>query len=225
MQVSQIAIDELIPYARNPRINAQAVDKVAASIKEFGFRQPIVADTENVIIAGHTRLLAAQKLKLEHVPVHIADNLTDAQKRAYRIADNRVSEDAEWDIDLLKIELSDLEDFDLDLLGFEDDELSDLLAEPVEGLTDEDQVPEPPENPVTELGDVWILGNHRLMCGDSTSIDAVDNLMDGQKADMVFTDPPYNVDYSGRGQNDLGKIKNDSMTDEDFEQFCRDIFC
>lgn len=128
MEISLLQIDQLIPYARNPRINAQAVDKVAASIKEFGFRQPIVADTENVIIAGHTRLLAAQKLKLEHVPVHIADNLTDAQKRAYRIADNRASEDAEWDMDLLKIELSDLPDFDLDILGFNDEELNNILT-------------------------------------------------------------------------------------------------
>lgn len=127
MNIELFPVIKVIPYARNPRRNLQSVDKVAASIKEFGFRQPIVVDNEMVIIAGHTRLLAAQKLGMDEVPVHIADNLTDAQKRAYRIADNRVSEDAEWDMDLLKIELSDLPDFDLDLIGFDADELKKIL--------------------------------------------------------------------------------------------------
>lgn len=220
MKIDTVKIENVIPYARNPRKNAEAVAKVAASIKEFGFRQPIVLDNEMVVVAGHTRLLAARQLGLEQVPIHIADGLTPAQLKAYRIADNRVAQEAEWDDELLGLEIHDLdaEAFDLSLTGLNADELAKLLEEEIEGLTDEDAVPDVPENPVTVLGDVWSLGNHRLMCGDSTSIDAVDKLMAGQKAEMVFTDPPYNIDYQGvRDKRD--KIKNDKMADADFVDF------
>jgi len=212
MKVQDLALDTLIPYARNPRKNDGAVDKVAASIKEFGWRSPIVVDEEMVILAGHTRYKAAKKLGLTEAPVHIAEGLTDAQKKAYRIADNRVAEEAEWDYDFLKIELADLEGLE-NLTGFDAEELNKILTpEATEGLTDEDAVPEVPEQPVTVEGDVWLLGRHRLMCGDSTSIDAVDKLMDGRKADMVFTDPPYGVEYQSNKRTKSAKfdvLKND----------------
>jgi DNA modification methylase len=221
MKTEMVATKEIIPYARNPRKNEDAIAKVSASLKEYGWQQPIVVDAEMVIIAGHTRLEAAKRLKMEKVPIHIADKLTEAQVKAFRIADNRVSQEAEWDMDLLKIELGDLEglDFDLSLTGFDDDELNALMLEAVEeGLTDDDEVPEAPENPVSVLGDVWTLGNHRLMCGDSTSVDDVDKLINKEKIDVVFTDPPYNIDYQGvRDKRD--KIKNDKMSDEDFVDF------
>jgi len=202
MKVEDLALDSLIPYARNPRKNDGAVDKVAASIKEFGWRSPIVVDEEMVILAGHTRYKAAKKLGLTEAPVHIAEGLTEAQKKAYRIADNRVAEEAEWDYDFLKIELADLDGLE-DLTGFDAEELDKILTpEPTEGLTDEDAVPEVQDDPISKEGDVWILGRHRLMCGDSTSIDAVEKLMDGRKADMVFTDPPYGVDYEGINNDD-----------------------
>jgi DNA modification methylase len=202
MKVEDLALDSLIPYARNPRKNDGAVDKVAASIKEFGWRSPIVVDEEMVILAGHTRYKAAKKLGLTEAPVHIAEGLTEAQKKAYRIADNRVAEEAEWDYDFLKIELADLDGLE-DLTGFDAEELDKILTpETTEGLTDEDAVPEVQDDPISKEGDVWILGRHRLMCGDSTSIDAVEKLMDGRKADMVFTDPPYGVDYDGINNDD-----------------------
>ncbi|MDP7636758.1 MAG: DNA methyltransferase [Phycisphaerae bacterium] len=202
MQTKVISADSVIPYARNPRKNSAAVDKVAASIKEFGWRQPIVVDKENVIIAGHTRLLAAQKLGMDEVPVHVAD-LTDAQAKAYRLADNRIAEDADWDIDLLGLEIRELDDlgFELDLTGFDNTELANLLIDPDLGETDEDAVPEPPEEPISKPGDLWILGEHRLLCGDSTSEDDVARLMDGKSCGVVLADPPYGMnldaDYSG----------------------------
>jgi DNA modification methylase len=220
MKIQITAIEKVIPYARNPRRNQGAIAKVAASIKEFGWKQPIVVDPEMVVIAGHTRLAAAHSLGMAEVPILIADDLTQAQIKAYRLADNRVSQEAEWDHDLLTLELQDLvgEEYDLDLTGFSDDELAALLAEETEGLTDEDAVPEVPENPVTVLGDVWILGDHRLMCGDSTSVDAVEKLMAGEKVDMVFTDPPYNMAFNGRsGKHDV--IKNDNLSEADFNTF------
>lgn len=199
---------DLIPYARNSRTHSDAqVAKIAASIKEFGFLNPIIADGENSIIAGHGRVMAAQKLGLESLPVIEAKHLTDAQRKAYVIADNRLALDAGWDDELLRVELGDLdsEGFDLSLTGFDLDELANLLAEETEGLTDEDAVPEAPEQPVTVEGDVWLLGRHRLMCGDSTSIDAVERLMDGRKADAVITDPPYNQETDGGFRGDIGK--------------------
>ncbi len=221
MEIQTVGIDEVIPYAKNPRKNDAAVDKVAGSLKEFGWRQPIVVDAEMVVIAGHTRLAAARKLKLDQVPIHIATDLTANQIKAYRIADNRVSQEAKWDDDLLALELADLdlENYDLSKTGFNDDELAALMAEAVtEGLVDEDQVPPEPETPVTVLGDIWQLGRHRVMCGDSTSIDAVDELMESQHPDMVFTDPPYNIDYQGV-KDKRDKIKNDKMPDADFVDF------
>ena len=196
MKVEDLALDSLIPYARNPRKNDGAVDKVAASIKEFGWRSPIVVDEEMVILAGHTRYKAAKKLGLTEAPVHIAEGLTEAQKKAYRIADNRVAEEAEWDYDFLKIELADLDGLE-DLTGFDAEELDKILTpEPTEGLTDEDAVPEVQDDPISKEGDVWILGRHRVMCGDSTSIDAVERLMDGRKADFVYMDPPYGMNLN-----------------------------
>ena len=201
MKIEKLKIEEIIPYARNPRVNAVSVDKVASSIKEFGFRQPLVLDEKYTILAGHTRLLASKKLGLKEVPVHIANGLSEGQKKAYRIMDNRSSEDSEWDEELLSLELMDLQDneFDLGLTGFTPEELSALLSlnEMTEGLTDEDAVPDLPEEPTTKLGDLWLLGKHRLLCGDSTSIDVVEQLMDGNKADLVFTDPPYGISYGG----------------------------
>ena len=225
MKVKMVAIEDVVPYARNPRKNMAAISKVSASLKEFGWHQPIVVDKEMVVIAGHTRLEAAWSLKYKKVPVQIADKLTDAQVKAYRIADNRVSQEAEWDIDLLKLELSDLDGLDYDLLltGFDDDELNGMLVEAVEGLTDEDDVPAALEVPVSVKGDVWELGNHRVMCGDSTSIEDVERLMDGNLVNLLLTDPPYNVDYTGKTKDAL-KIKNDQKTDSEFRQFLFDAF-
>ncbi len=225
MKVELVEITKVIPYARNPRRNDGAVAKVAASIKEFGFRQPIVVDPEMVIIAGHTRLQAALALGLKKVPVHIAEGLTESQIKAYRIADNRTNEEAEWDNELLGLELIDLKEsgFDLDLTGFDLDELNKILASELgAGLTDEDAVPELEDNAVSRLGDVWILGNHKLLCGDSTRKESFDILLDGMLADMVFTDPPYNVNYGAtmkdkiRGNKRI--IKNDNLG-EDFYGF------
>lgn len=218
----QVETKKLIPYAKNSRTHSdEQIAQVMASIKEFGFTNPILIDAENVIIAGHGRLLAAQRLGIEKVPCICLDDLSEAQKKAYVIADNKLALNAGWDDELLKLEIDELRDlkFDVDLLGFSDEELAGLIIpEEIEGLTDEDAVPEVPEVPVTVEGDVWILGNHRLMCGDSTSIDAVEKLMDGQKADMVFTDPPYNIDYQGVSDK-RDKIKNDKMSDADFLDF------
>jgi DNA modification methylase len=198
-KIEQVAVADLIPYASNSRTHSDAqVAQIAASIREFGWTNPILIDGEKGLIAGHGRLLAARKLGLENVPAIILDHLTKAQQRALVIADNQLALNAGWDIGMLKAEIEDLklEDFDLSLLGFDDKFLDGLLEpEPTEGLTDEDAVPDVPLVPKTVLGDVWVLGNHRLMCGDSTSIDAVEKLMDGAKADMVFTDPPYGVEY------------------------------
>ena len=224
MKVKQTPIDDVIPYARNPRKNGDAIAKVAASLKEFGWQQPIVVDSEMVVIAGHTRLAAARKLGMEKVPVVIADGLTPSQVKAYRLADNRVSQEAQWDDELLSVELEELlaDGYNLSETGFDEDELASLLAQEIEGLTDEDSVPEVPETPKTVEGDIWILGNHRLMCGDSTSIDAVEKLMDGKKADMVFTDPPYNIDYGNIKHPKFKQrsIENDNMSGANFKDFC-----
>ena len=198
------SIDEIRPYDRNPRQNDQAVDAVAASLKEFGFRQPIVVDEAGVIIVGHTRWKAAQKLGLAQVPVHVARDLTPEQIKAYRIADNQTATLAEWDMELLPIELRDLQalDFDLGLLGFDQEKLAELLATGgTVGLTDPDDVPEPPDEAVTKPGDLWILGRHRLLCGDSSKTEDVDRLLDGARVQLVNTDPPYNVKVEPRSNN------------------------
>jgi DNA modification methylase len=217
----------LIPYVRNSRTHSdEQVAQIASSIREFGFTNPIIIDAENNIIAGHGRVLAAQKLGIKEVPCVVVDGWSEAQKKAYVIADNKLALNAGWDDAMLAIEFQELQDlgFDLSLTGFSNDEI--LALKPLEetvGLTDEDAVPEVPVDPVTVLGDVWVLGNHRLMCGDSTSIDAVEKLMDGQKADMWLTDPPYNVAYEGKTKDAL-KIQNDSMKNDDFRQFLRDCY-
>ena len=203
-QIKWEAVDKLIPYAKNARTHSdEQVAQIAGSIKEFGFNNPILVDKDNSVIAGHGRLMAARKLGMDKVPVVELQHLTESQRKAYVLADNRIALNSGWDTSMLSLELQDLkDDIDLSLLGFDPDELDALLnpIEETEGLTDEDAVPDVPDEPKTKLGDIYILGNHRLMCGDSTSIDAVDKLMDGQKADMVFTDPPYgmflNADYS-----------------------------
>jgi DNA modification methylase len=227
-QIKWEAVDKLIPYAKNARTHSdEQVAQIAGSIKEFGFNNPILVDKDNSVIAGHGRLMAARKLGMDKVPVVELQHLTESQRKAYVLADNRIALNSGWDTSMLSLELQDLkDDIDLSLLGFDPDELDALLnpIEETEGLTDEDAVPDVPDEPKTKLGDIYILGNHRLMCGDSTSIDDAEKLMDGLLADLVFTDPPYNVDYSGRGANNLGTIKNDNMSAEDFEQFCRDIF-
>ena len=193
-QYKTVPTASLIPYVRNARTHSpDQVDKIAASIREFGFLNPIITDGQNGIVAGHGRVMAAQKLGLDTLPTIDAAHLTEAQRRAYMLADNRTALDAGWDNDLLKIELQDLEaeGFDLTLTGFDLGEIAALTLDETEGLTDPDAVPDAPAVPVTVLGDVWLLGRHRLMCGDSTSIDAVERLMDGQKADLCFTSPPY----------------------------------
>jgi len=215
-------IDAIRPYAGNPRINDDAVDAVAASLREFGFRQPIVVDAEGVIIVGHTRWKAAKKLGLARLPVHVATDLPPEKVKAYRIADNQTATLAEWDFDLLPIELKDLQqaEYDLSLLGFDEDELAKLLdGDVAEGLTDPDSIPEPPDEAITQAGDLWILGEHRLLCGDSASAADVNLLLavDPAKAlelpagsdiapailpvHLVNTDPPYNVKVEPRSNN------------------------
>jgi DNA modification methylase len=218
IEVKYRKVEDLIPYVNNSRKHSEEqVAQIASSIKEFGWTNPILIDGTNSIIAGHGRLMAARKLKMEEVPTIELSHLTDTQRKALVIADNKLALNADWDTTLLTIELDELlkDGFALDILGFNADELTALLEpEQVDGLTDEDAVPEVPEEPKTKLGDIYQLGNHRLMCGDSTSIDAVDKLMDGQKADMVFTDPPYGVDYKG--------IHNDSRSG--LEDLLRGVF-
>jgi DNA modification methylase len=203
MQVEMRPLGSIKPYDNNPRHNDEAVDAVAKSIQEFGFRQPIVTDEQDVIIVGHTRFKAAQKLGMEFVPVHVAMGLSPEQARAYRIADNQTATIATWDEDKLPLELMALQDagFNLDLTGFPADELLRLMESPTEGLTDPDAVPEPPDEAITQKGDLWILGNHRLLCGDSANPEDVDRLLDGALIHLVNADPPYNVKVEPRSNN------------------------
>lgn len=192
------------PYEQNPRLNDDAVDAVMASLREFGFRQPIVVDADSVIICGHTRFKAAQRLGLAEVPVHVATDLTRAQIKAYRIADNQSASLAAWNFDLLPIELADLQglDFDLNLLGFDADELAKILNPDLkDGQCDPDEVPAPPDEAITQKGDLWILGEHRLLCGDSSSSADLDRLLDGAEIHLCNTDPPYNVRVEPRSNN------------------------
>lgn len=189
-----------IPYAGNARLCPEsAITKVAASLREYGWRQPIVVDSGDVIIAGHTRLLAAKQLGLKRVPVHVASDLSPAQVKAYRLADNRTGEETSWDVELLPLELAELTEleYDLELLGFDEGELDGYLTQPTEGLTDPDAVPEPPPKAITRPGDLWQLGRHRLLCGDATEGAQVRRLMAGRRATLLATDPPYLVDYDG----------------------------
>ena len=206
MNIIEKPIAEVKPYEKNPRKNDQSVDKVANSIKEFGFKVPIVVDKNNIIVCGHTRYKAAKKLGLSVVPCVVADDLTEKQIKAYRLADNKVGEDSLWDMDLLNEELNDIFDLDMQDFGF------DLLEEEPEEVVEDDFAGELPEEPKAKLGDIYQLGNHRLMCGDSTSISDVEKLMDGEKADMVFTDPPYGYNYKSNMREKSQKfdvIEND----------------
>ena len=216
MNIVNKKIDELIPYEKNPRKNDEAVKYVAESIKAFGFKVPIVIDKDNVIVAGHTRYKASKKLKLTEVPCIVADDLTDEQIKAYRLADNKVAEKADWDFELLGAELEDLFDFDMTLFGFEDV----VDDEPI--TIEEDEVPEVDEEaePITKLGDIWQLGRHRLMCGDSTDSNMVDKLMNGNEADMVMTDPPYGINAE---KMTMGTGKRDFHRGEDWDKERPDI--
>jgi DNA modification methylase len=204
MKIEMWEIGRVKPYEKNPRKNEGAIDAVAKSIQEFGFRVPIVVDGDGVIIAGHTRLKAAEKLGLTEVPVHVARELTADKVRALRIADNKLHELSTWDMELLPLELADLQsvDFDLALLGFSAEDLAAIMAPAGnEGLTDPDEVPAPPDAATTVPGDIWVLGNHRLMCGDSSKPEDLDRLLDGQPIHLVNTDPPYNVKVEPRSNN------------------------
>ena len=215
--------DKLVPYARNARTHSEVqVAQIAASIVEFGFTNPILAGSDGVIVAGHGRLAAAQKLGLDTVPVVVLDHLTPTQRRALIIADNRIAENAGWDDAMLRIELQSLQEdgFNLDITGFDADALAELMAgeeTTVDGNTDEDAVPELSETPISRPGDVWVLGEHRLLCGDSTVAESYDRLMQGEPADMIFTDPPYNVDYANSAKDKMRgtdrPILNDNLGD------------
>jgi ParB-like chromosome segregation protein Spo0J len=196
MQIEMWPIERIKEYDRNPRNNDDAVGPVAESIRQFGFKIPVLVDANGVLIAGHTRIRAARRLGMTEVPVIRADDLTPEQVQALRIADNKLHELSAWDLELLPIELSQLQatDFDLQLLGFSQDELAKLLDPGVkDGLCDPDEVPEPPDEPITQPGDLWILGDHRLLCGDAGNPEHVDRLLAGAKIQLVNTDPPYNV--------------------------------
>ena len=226
MQIEKRQLSELIPYINNSRKHSDdQVTQIAASIKEFGWTNPILVDGDNGIIAGHGRIMAAKKLNMTEVPVIELAHLSKEQRKALIIADNKLALNSDWDSNLLAIELKDLQDlgFDLNLTGFNADELANiLLPEQVEGLTDENVIPETPIEPKTKLGDIYQLGNHRLMCGDSCIIEQVEQLTDGL-VDIFVTDPPYNVNYEGATKDKL-TIMNDSMGDEQFRQFLRDAF-
>ncbi len=204
-QVEHWPLDRLLPYAANARTHSDdQVAQIAGSIAAFGFNVPCLVDEAGVLIAGHGRLLAARKLELETVPVIRLEHLSEAQARAFRIADNRIAENAGWDEELLRVELEQLREaeFDLDLTGFELDEIDRLLqADGPAGNIDDDEVSEPPENPVTRPGDLWLLGHHRLLCGDATVLGDIERVLDGGLADLCFTDPPYNVDYGNSGKD------------------------
>lgn len=225
-KIEQWPTAKLLPYARNARTHSEEqVAQIAASIAEFGFTNPILAGSDGIIVAGHGRLAAAQKLGLEIVPVVVLDHLTPTQRRALVIADNRIAENAGWDLDVLRIELDalQLEGFDLDITGFDADALADLIAgdEPdFDDQTDEDAVPEVTETPISRPGDVWIMGQHRLLCGDATVAESYDRLMQGNAADMVFTDPPYNVNYANSAKDKMRGKDRAILNDNLGEGFC-----
>lgn len=223
LAITNIKTIDIKPYAKNPRKNDEAVKYVAESIKEFGFKVPIVVDDDNIIVAGHTRWKAAKKLGIEECPCIVASDLTEEQIKAFSLADNKVAEKAEWDFDLLGMELEDIVDLDMSVFGFED-----VLEEETE-VVEDDYEAELPEEPKAKLGDIYQLGRHRLMCGDSTDKETVDLLMDGKKADMVFTDPPYGVDYEGIN-NDSRSGLEDLLTSafENYKENCIDgssVYC
>lgn len=228
-KVERRSVAELVPYARNARTHSeQQVAQIAASIREWGWTNPVLVDESGGIIAGHGRVLAARKLGIDAVPVMVASGWTEAQRRAYVLADNKLALNAGWDEDLLRIELGELaqDGFDLGLTGFGDDELAELMADRTEGLTDPDDAPEPPVNPVTRLGDVWLLGKHRIICGDSTKAEDVEKLLGDVQPHLMVTDPPYGVEYDANWRNEvdrkngkpygaraIGKVENDEKAD------------
>ena len=220
-QIKQWPLDRLIPHARNARTHSEAqVAQIAGSIAEFGFVNPVLVGEDGVLVAGHGRVLAARKLGLAEAPVIVLTHLTPLQRRALMIADNQIALNAGWDEELLSAELASLKEdaFDLDLLGFDDDDLDRMLATVVDPEEADDEAPEPPSNPTSKPGDIWICGEHRVLCGDSTVLSDVEKLLDGELADMAFTDPPYNVNYANsakdkqRGKN--RPILNDALGDE-----------
>jgi len=229
MYIKAISISELIPYPSNARSHSDAqVAQIAGSIQEFGFNNPILVDKNNGVIAGHGRLLAARKLGLKEVPIICLDHLTDTQRKAYILADNKLALNAGWDADLLKLELGNLidDDFDVSLVGFSDDELATILAEPTAGLTDEDDIPEALQEPVSAIGCVWVLGKHRLICGDCTDALVVEKVLNGVQPHLMVTDPPYGVEYDADWRNHalradgstgdgraIGKVENDNRAD------------
>ena len=229
MKIENIALDALIPYARNSRTHSDAqVAQVAASIVEFGFTNPVLIDAQGGIIAGHGRVMAARKLALDKVPCIRLGHLSESQKRAYVIADNKLAANAGWDEQMLALEFKDLQDmgFDLDLTGFDDKDINAMIASldaTPEGNTDADAAPAVQAEVVSKLGDIWTLGKHRVMCGDSTSAEQVQKLLGGGMADLFVTDPPYNVAYEGKTADAL-TIENDSMADADFRKFLFDCY-
>lgn len=231
MNITDVKIDEIIPYHDNPRVNTDAINVVKKSLSEFGFQQPLVLDKDNVIIVGHTRFAAAKELGFTDVPCFIAEDLSEDKIKAYRIMDNKSAEYASWNYGLLTKEITDLleSDYDLEYTGFTDVELEDMgfdmnlesfVEEP---QSEEDVIPEMTEDPpISKMGDVWILGNHRLLCGDSTSVDDVEKLMNKERADMIFTDPPWNVNYgedTAGGKYKDRKILNDHMEEDEWADF------
>jgi DNA modification methylase len=231
LQVVTWPVEKLIPYARNARTHsAEQVAQVAASIAEFGWTNPILAGADGIVIAGHARLLAARKLGMTEVPVIVLDHLTESQRRALVLADNRLALNAGWDEEMLRVEMAALDEggFNLEVVGFTDEEIEGLLRDPEDvhlGNTDDDAVPETPESAITVPGDVWLLGRHRLLCGDSVQMECLEKVLAGGLADMVFCDPPYNVNYGATMKDKLRgkkrKIANDDLG-QDFEQFLRD---
>ena len=229
LKIEYRKVSELLPYARNARTHSDAqVSQLAASIKEFGFNNPVAIDADGMILCGHGRVMAAQKLGLTEVPTVCLSHLSSTQKKAYILADNKLALNAGWDNDMLKVELEDLKfsNFDLDLVGFSTEELDEIMNQDEEPeVEDDDYTVAVPQEPKAKLGEIYILGKHRLMCGDSTSIQDVEKLMGGgeYQADLLLTDPPYNVDYEGGTDKKL-KIKNDNMEDQAFRQFLIDVY-
>lgn len=222
MEIVERSTADLIPYAMNARTHSEEqVGQIAASIREFGFNNPVLIDEEKGIIAGHGRVLAAQKLSLDHIPTITLAHLTDTQRKAYIIADNKLALNAGWDLEALSLELGGLaeSDFDLSLIGFNDDDLANLLADKTEGLTDPDDIPEIPDEPTTKPGDIWLLGRHRLRCGDSTVATDVKALLGAVEPHLMVTDPPYGVEYDPSKARDVsvnsakGTVLNDDNAD------------
>lgn len=222
MEIIYKNLKDLVPYQKNPRKNDDAVKYVKESIKQFGFKVPIIIDSANIIVAGHTRFKAAKSLKLKEVPCIIADDLTDEQIKAFRLADNKVGEFAEWDDDLLAEEIGGILDIDMSDFGFDINFASEVEGD--SGAIEEDYELSLPKEPKAKLGDIYQLGCHRLMCGDSTKSENIEKLTEGEKIDLLITDPPYNVAYEGKGKDKL-TIKNDNLEDNQFRQFLTDAFC